>query len=63
MNPPKFSDFKPDKKFYDLKRQLQTDARYAAERSLDEDNPKSQKKWFYCPDILKEFEKHYTRRK
>lgn len=59
----KFSDFKPDKKFYDLKRQLQTDARYAAERSLDEDNPKSQKKWFYCPDILKEFEKHYTRRK
>lgn len=59
----KFSDFKPDKKFYDLKRQLQTDTRYAAERSLDEDNPKSQKKWFYCPDILKEFEKHYTKRR
>jgi hypothetical protein len=59
----KFSDFKTDKKFYDLKRQLQGDTRYAAERSLDEDNPKSQKKWFYCPDILREFEKHYAKRR
>jgi hypothetical protein len=59
----RFSDFKPTQKFYDLKKKLEADPRFAAQRSLDEDNPKSQKKWFYCPDILKEFDPHYTKRK
>lgn len=59
----RFSDFKPTQKFYDLKKKLEADPRFAAQRSLDEDNPKSQKKWFYCPDILKEFDPYYTKRK
>jgi|GEM_PF-1962796 len=58
----RFLDFKPAKKFFDLKRKLETDSRFAAQQSLDEENPKSQKKWFYCPDIAKEFEKHYTKK-
>lgn len=36
------------------------DARYSMARYLDPDNPKSGKKEFYSPNILKEFDKHYT---
>ncbi|HMQ74470.1 MAG TPA: DUF3644 domain-containing protein [Flavobacteriales bacterium] len=58
-----FSDFKVGPKFYALKKQLELDARYSGERHLDWNNPKGQKKRFYSPEIMKEFEKHYGRRK
>jgi len=32
-------------------------------RPLDWTKPKGQTKRFYCPDIMKEFDKHYTKRK
>lgn len=59
----RFSDFKEGRRFNDLKRPLMADPRFSAERYLDWNNPKGQKKRFYSPEIMKEFEKHYTLRK
>lgn len=58
----RYSDFKPNKKFYDLKKRLEPDPRFSAERYLDWNNPKGQKKRFYCTEILKEFDKHYMKK-
>lgn len=58
----RFSDFKLDQKFFALKKRLESDQRFCGERSLDWYNPKSQKKKFYCPEMLKEFDAYYTKR-
>lgn len=57
----RYSDFKLDKNFYDLKKRLEHDLRFSAERLLDPDKPTGQTKRFYCPDIMKEFDAHYTK--
>lgn len=59
----RYSDFKIDQKFHRLKERFRKNPKYAGQRSLDWENPKSQKKWFYCSEILKEFDQHYNRRK
>ena len=38
------------------------DKRYAHSRLLDPNKPKGTKKDFYSPNILSEFDKHYTKR-
>jgi hypothetical protein len=40
---------------------LETDPIFASERVLDPGNPRSAKKMFFSPNILKEFDKCYTR--
>ncbi|HMN06526.1 MAG TPA: DUF3644 domain-containing protein [Flavobacteriales bacterium] len=59
----RYSDFRLDKKFFKLKKQLETDIAYSKVRPLDWTKPKGQTKRFYCPEILKEFDKHYTKKK
>lgn len=59
----RYKDFKVDKRFRALKKQLEANEAYSKVRPLDWTKPKGQTKRFYCPDILKEFDKHYTRRK
>jgi hypothetical protein len=59
----RYTDFKTNKKFYDLKKQLIKDAKYCRSRYLDPANPKSSKKDFYSPAIIAEFDKQYARRK
>jgi hypothetical protein len=57
----RYSNFKVNQNYHRLRKSLERDNRYAHLRMLDPQNPKSQKKVFYNPNILKEFDNHYTR--
>jgi hypothetical protein len=57
----RYSDFKANNTYHELRKPLLKDKRYVMSRFLDPDNPKSLKKDFYSPNILNEFDKHYTR--
>jgi hypothetical protein len=59
----RYSDFKTNQKFYDIKRKLMKDIKYCRSRYLDPGNPSGVKKDFYSPKIIAEFDKHYMRRK
>jgi hypothetical protein len=57
----RYIDFITNQKYHDLRRPLISDSRYASSRYLEPGNPRSAKKDFYNPNILAEFDKHYTR--
>lgn len=57
----RYSDFKADKKYHEIRRQLASKPSYAHERLLHPGNPKSSKKVFFNPNILQELDKHYSR--
>ncbi|MGV9012965.1 MAG: DUF3644 domain-containing protein [Flavobacteriales bacterium] len=56
----RYIDLKFDPKFYALKKKFEKDKRLAQWRLLDPNKPNGSGKWFYSPNILKEFNKHYT---
>jgi hypothetical protein len=62
----RYTDFKQNKKFNDLKRRLEDGRlhgeRYCRIRYLNTIQQKGAKQTFYSTEILKEFDKHYTRR-
>lgn len=58
----KFSDFIMNKEFHAIKKDLEKNPSFCNSRYLDPGNPKSAKKKFYNPNIIKEFEKHYTKK-
>ena len=58
----RYLDFKPNNKFWKLKEKLEGDKRFCGIRYLDLTKKKGTKKKFYSPDILKEFDKYYTRK-
>jgi hypothetical protein len=53
--------FKVNNKFHNIRMPLIKDKRYVMSRYLDPNNPNSSKKDFYSPNIINEFDKHYTR--
>ena len=57
----RYSDFKMNQKYHDIRKSLFEDDRYCKVRHLDPGNPNSQKKVFYNPNILNELDKHYTK--
>ena len=57
----RYSDFKVTAKYHSLRCALMKDANYCMSRFLDPGNPKSAKKDFYSPNVLNEFDKHYTK--
>jgi hypothetical protein len=57
----RYSDFKLNQKFYDLKKGLMGNIKYSHPRFLDPSNPKSSKKDFYSADIIPQFDTHYTK--
>jgi hypothetical protein len=59
----RYSDFKQNHRYHQIRRQLQSDERYMKSRYLDPENPKSPKKDFYNANVLAELDKHYTRRR
>lgn len=59
----RYSDFLQNGQYHDIRRPLESDARYCRERFLDPGNPRSSRKCFYSPNIVKEFDKHYTKKK
>jgi hypothetical protein len=59
----RYVGFKANKKFHVIRKPLMGQTKYVKTRYLDPQNPKSTKKDFYNPNILQEFDKHYTRRR
>ena len=57
-----YSDFKATQKYHDLRKQFLKDKRFGNIRFLDPDNPKSVKKPFFNPNIMREFDNHYTKK-
>ena len=57
-----YSDFKVTKKYHKLRIQFLKDARFGKFRFLDPDNPKSSSKQFFNPNIMREFDKHYSKK-
>lgn len=58
----RYRDFKLDRKAHAIRKNLIKDERYARERLLNPLNPKGPKTVLYNPNILKEFDRHYTKR-
>ena len=58
----RYQDFKENAKFYDIRRPLLENEKFCRVRYLDPDNPKSAQKRFYKPNILQEFDRHYSRK-
>jgi hypothetical protein len=57
----RYKNFKMDKDFYKLKKELELNPNYCGEKFLDNKRKNSPKKKFYNPDIFKEFDKHYQK--
>lgn len=56
----RYADFKSDRKYHRLRKQLEVSNRFAHTRLLDPDKPSSSKKIFFNTSILNEFDKYYT---
>ena len=57
----RYTDFLENQKYHDIRKPLATDPRFANERYLVPGNPNSPKTFFFSPNIVPEFDKHYTR--
>jgi len=57
----RYIDFKANNSYHHIRKPLMKDKRYCQPRFLDPGNPRSARKEFYSPNILKEFDKHYTK--
>jgi predicted HicB family RNase H-like nuclease len=57
----RYKDFKANAKYHNIRKKFIDDKRYVYHRYLDPNNKNSQKKDFYSPNILHEFDKYYKR--
>jgi len=58
----RYSDFKAAQQYHDTRKPLLKDKRFGEIRYLDPGNTKSSKKPFFNPNILMEFDKHFTKK-
>lgn len=58
----RYTDFRANQKFHDIRIPLQSDERFAKARYLDPGNTNSAKKTFYNPNVLPVFDQHYTKK-
>lgn len=56
----KYADFRANQKYHGIRKELAKDAKFAKDRYLDPGNAKSPKKTYFNPNIVAEFDKHYT---
>jgi len=56
----RYSDFKVNRKYHELRKNLESDKRFAHERRLDPEK-RTPRKMFFAPAILEQFDKHYRR--
>lgn len=60
----RYSDFLQNSRYHQIRKPLEEDERYCRVRYLDPSKPgKGMKKRFYNPNIVPEFDKHYTRKR
>lgn len=57
----RYTDFLANQKYHDLRRPLEDDPNLCRTRYLDPGNTQSPTKKFYSPNIMREFDAHYTR--
>lgn len=58
----RYSDFKPNNKFWTILKPLKEDAKYCKYNYLDPVKKAGVKKSFYCSEIYAELDKHYTKK-
>jgi hypothetical protein len=58
----RYAGFKIDQKYHDIRIPLLKDKRFGEVRYLDPGNTKSSKKPFFNPNIMQEFDQHYTKK-
>lgn len=58
----KYSNFKANAKFHEIKKPLLVDEKYAKPRFLDPSNTEGTKKMFFNPNIMQEFDRHYVQK-
>lgn len=58
----RFQNFKCNQKYHKIRKELENNTKYCLERLLDPTNSDSSKKRFYNPNIIKEFDKHYSKK-
>lgn len=58
----RYIGFKSNQRYHQIRKPLMQDRRFVKSRFLDPGNPRSAKKDFYNPNIVREFDRHYTRR-
>ena len=58
----RYSNFSQNNRYHTIRRPLEKDLRYCHVRLLDPNKPRSGSKRFYNPNIVSEFDKHYTLR-
>lgn len=58
----RYSNFLENREFHRLRQALEKQNKFAIVRLLDPRNPNSSRQRFFNPNILQEFDKHYTRR-
>jgi hypothetical protein len=59
----RFQDFKVNKKYHTLRKNLESNIKFCRERLLDPGKPDGAKKNFYSSGIIREFDQFYERRK
>lgn len=57
----RYTDFKENKQYHDLRKPLESDSKYCNKRYLDPAHKSGIGKCFYNPNIVKEFDAHYTK--
>ena len=58
----RYADFKQDRKFNGIMKDLKENDKLCYIRQLDPENSKSQKKPFYSSNVLQELDKKYTKK-
>jgi hypothetical protein len=58
----RYIDFKANQQYHNIRKPLMNKKKYCKTRLLDPNNPKSPKKDYYSSEVLKEFDKHYTKK-
>jgi len=59
----RYEDFRENTRYHELRRPLEVEKKLVIVRALHPANPTSSRQRFYSPNIFKEFDKHYRRRK
>jgi len=59
----RYVDFKQNHQYHKMRKKLEKQTKYCKIRLLDPSKPNSLQKKFYNPNIVKEFDRHYRRRK
>ena len=58
----RYSDFILNQKYHNIRKSLYKNIKFCHTRYLDPGNPKSSEKMFFRPNILNEFDKHYSKK-